>query len=92
MGYDLTATRLEGESALVIQPTIPDSAPDALKNALAVRRAANLHWKCPDCGAQPQMPNHKQQRALPRAGKAIPAIFLHKDGCGCLTDDEGDAA
>jgi hypothetical protein len=81
----------EGDRALVIQPAIPDSAPDTLKNGLAVRRAANVHGKCPDCGAGPQMPNRQQRRALTRAGKVIPALFLHDDGCACLTDDEGGA-
>lgn len=89
--YDVSLTMFDGDRALVIQPAIPDSAPDTLKNGLAVRRAANLHGKCPDCGARPLMPHRQQRRALTRTGKVIPTLFLHEDGCACLTDDEGGA-
>ncbi|MFF9211931.1 MULTISPECIES: hypothetical protein [unclassified Streptomyces] len=89
--YDITVTTFDGELAFVVQPAIPDAAPAALKDGLAVRRAANVHGWCPDCGARPQMPNRRQRRALVRAGKVIPALFFHEDGCACLTDDEGGA-
>jgi hypothetical protein len=87
--YDITVMAFDGEQALVVQPALQDSAPVAFKEGLAVRRAANVHGWCPDCGARPQMPNRKQRRALARAGKVIPALFFHEDGCTCLTDDEG---
>ncbi|QES08825.1 hypothetical protein DEJ44_26500 [Streptomyces venezuelae] len=88
---DITVTTFDGERAFVVQPAIPDSAPAVLKDGLAVRRAANVQGWCPDCGARPQMPNRKQRRALAQAGKVIPVLFFHEDGCTCLTDDEGGA-
>ncbi|WP_406199433.1 hypothetical protein OG920_33225 [Streptomyces europaeiscabiei] len=87
--FDISLTTFDGKPALVVQPTIPDSAQPAVKNGLAVRRAANATGTCPDCGARLQMPNRKERRALTRAGKVIPALFLHEAGCTCMTDDEG---
>ncbi|MGP3977873.1 hypothetical protein ACTWQF_28425 [Streptomyces sp. 8N114] len=88
--YDVTVAEIGGQRALIVQPSIPDGASDALKNGLAIRRAANVTGHCPGCGARVQMPNRQQRRAAARTGKIIHLAMEHEHGCGALLD--GDEA
>jgi hypothetical protein len=41
--------------ALLVLPSIPEDAPDELKNALATRNACATEGRCPDCGTTPDL-------------------------------------
>ncbi|GHD04281.1 hypothetical protein GCM10010313_20380 [Streptomyces violarus] len=86
--FDISVTRFDGEYALVIQPVVPDDAAADVKNALAVRRLANLHGVCPACGAAVTMPNRAQRRAAARVGRTVPAVFRHEDDCIAFCDGD----
>ena len=42
-------------SVLYVLPSIPDDAPDEVKDALAIRNACATEGKCPACGAIPEL-------------------------------------
>lgn len=69
---------------LWLLPEIPDDAPAALKNALAIRNAANVAGVCPDCGACGEITGPDEHGFLH-------LTFEHEDGCGAFTDDEAVA-
>ncbi len=50
-------TRVPGtyKRTLYVLPEIPDDAPAELKNALAIRNAASVAERCPDCHARGQL-------------------------------------
>lgn len=59
-------------------PSIPDDAPDALKNALAIRNACATEGRCPACGAVPEL--HLDEYGIHHL------VFAHEDDCLCLVD------
>jgi hypothetical protein len=73
-----------GRRTLYVLPSIPDDAPAEFKNALAIRNAANVEMRCPDCGAEPYLVG----RVAP--GAIAHLVFEHEHGCHALTD--GSAA
>ncbi|MFC8248375.1 hypothetical protein [Streptomyces chartreusis] len=83
-GNDITITAIAGQRVLVIQPVIPDAAPEELKNGLAIRRTANTTGICPGCGARMAMPNRAERRVARRAGKIIAVVIAHDDDCPAL--------
>jgi hypothetical protein len=66
---------------LWLLPEIPDDAPEAFKNALAIRNACNIQGVCPDCGAQGEIRG-------PDAHGSLHLVFEHENGCGVLHDGE----
>jgi hypothetical protein len=70
--------------ALFVLPEIPDDAPEALKNGLAIRNAANVAGVCPDCGARGEITG-------PDEHGFMHLTFEHEAGCGAFTDDEAAA-
>lgn len=86
--FEISVTQLDGEPTLVVQAEMPDDAPADVKNAIAVRRLANLQGVCPDCGAVRVMPNRAERRAATRAGLMIFAVIVHEDDCAVLCDDD----
>lgn len=75
--------------AFFVLPEIPDDAP-GLKDALAIRSAADLAGRC-RCGAVARLADGTpvDYDALP-PGRLTHSYFLHEVGCPALTDDESD--
>jgi hypothetical protein len=69
---------------LFVLPTIPDDAPEAVKDALAIRNAANVAGVCPDCGARGGITG-------PDEHGFMHLTFQHERGCGAFIDDEAAA-
>jgi hypothetical protein len=55
-------------------PPIPDDAPEAFKNAAAIRNFAWKHGKCPECEARPELGPH------PDIG-VLSVTFQHDPDC-----------
>jgi hypothetical protein len=72
-----------GTRTLIVLPTIPDAASVEHKNALAVRAAANVHGRCPTCGATPEQHRDGTHPDI------VHLVFAHEPWCDALTD--GDA-
>ena len=66
---------------LFVLPGIPDDAPEAFKNALAVRNAANVAGVCPSCRARGELTGPDEHGFLH-------LTFRHEDDCGVLRDEE----
>ena len=66
--------------ALYLLPSIPDDAPTAWKNALALRNTCSTTGRCPDCGARGELTG-PDERGL------LHLTFRHEDDCGVLTDE-----
>jgi hypothetical protein len=64
-------------------PTVPDDAPEDLKNAIAVRNAATRTGTCPGCGAEGQRHSDRHEPWLAHL------VFEHEPDCIVFT---GDAA
>lgn len=67
--------------ALLLLPSIPDDAPETLKNGLAIRNAATTSGVCPDCGARGEL------RGPDKHG-LLHLCFVHEDECAVLLDPE----
>jgi hypothetical protein len=66
--------------ALYLLAEIPDAASEALKNGLAIRKAASTSGVCPDCGARGEIRG-------PDARGFLHLVFEHEQGCGAYTDE-----
>jgi hypothetical protein len=66
---------------LYLLPEIPDDAPAAFKNALALRNASNVQGVCPDCGTRGELTG-------PDTPGFMHLTFRHDDDCGVLRDPE----
>lgn len=66
-----------------VLPSIPDDAPDGVKDALAIRNACATEGRCPSCGATGEL-------SLDRDGLGW-LTFRHLTGCPVLLDDEVSA-
>lgn len=77
--------RVPGMSAkprvLFVLPEIPDDAPTAFKNALAIRNACMTEGRCPDCGADGELHGPDEHGLLH-------LVFEHEPDCDALTDPE----
>ena len=67
--------------ALYLLAEIPDAAPEAIKNGLAIRNTATTSGVCPDRGARGKVRG-------PDALGFLHLVFEHEDGCGVLHDGE----
>jgi hypothetical protein len=72
---------LRRRRALLLLPQIPDAAPAALKDALAVRNEASATGCCPGCGAEARL------LGTPRPGEIVHAVFAHEAGCPALLEE-----
>lgn len=77
-----------GRTCLVM-PTIPDAAPDEVREGIARRRLVYLtdDHQCP-CGARWTLPNRRQRRT---GSHIVMGTVEHKPGCPAC-DDALDAA
>jgi hypothetical protein len=66
---------------LYVLPSIPDDAPEQLKNALAIRNACATEGVCPDCGVVGVVVADE----LPGL---FHLVFRHEDDCAVLRDPE----
>ncbi len=80
--------RIPGMSArprvLFVLPSIPDDAPTAFKNALAIRNACMTEGVCPDCRARGQLRG-------PDGHGLMHLVFAHENDCAVLLDPEAAA-
>ena len=65
---------------LFVLPEIADDAPDAIKNAVAIRNACATEGRCPACGVVPDL--------TWQADGIGHLTFQHESHCPCLRDDE----
>ncbi|GAA2389136.1 hypothetical protein GCM10010420_10830 [Streptomyces glaucosporus] len=84
MKFDLSVTVINGQKALIVQPAIPDDAPQEVKNALATRREANATGVCPACGAVWTRPSRAERREAARRGDPVHLRMEHEDDCSAL--------
>jgi hypothetical protein len=66
--------------ALFVLPAIPDEAPAAVKNALAIRNQCSVEGHCPACDAEPEL--YLDQHGIHHL------VFRHDEDCPCLRDGE----
>jgi hypothetical protein len=69
---------------LYVLPSIPDDAPEELKNAVAIRNARAIEGLCPDCGVRGEITG-------PDEHGIMHLTFEHEAGCGAFTDDKAAA-
>lgn len=67
------------KNVLFVLPLIPDDAPDAVKDALAIRNACATEGRCPACGVEPEL--HLDQFGIHHL------VFFHENDCPCVRDD-----
>lgn len=73
--------RRRNSRALLFRPTIPDDGPTEAKNALALRRDANVTGRCFSCGA-----TFRTVWLAPKIGQAV---MEHESWCEAQTDPPG---
>lgn len=78
--FAVRRTMIDGEPALVIGPTVPDGAPDRLKEGLARRQVVNNGGTCP-CGARATLPNREQRRKAAKTGEPLIVNVVHEPDC-----------
>ncbi len=66
--------------ALHLLPSIPDDAPEVVKNGLAIRNQASASGTCPGCGATVELSGPI------RPGTITHAVFRHDDECPALLE------
>ena len=64
---------------LYVLPSIPDDAPDGLKDGLAIRNVCMTEGRCPACGVTPTY-------SVDDTGIGH-LTFAHEDECRVLRDD-----
>jgi hypothetical protein len=64
---------------LLALPSIPDDAPEAVKNGLAIRNAASASGVCPNCRAKGELTG-------PDALGFFRITFRHETSCRALLD------
>ncbi len=67
--------------ALYLLPSIPDDAPTAWKNALAVRNSCATTGRCSSCGARGELQG-------PDRHGLLHLVFAHEDDCVALFDGD----
>ncbi len=63
---------------LHVLPSIPEDAPVALKNGLAMRNQASTTGRCPGCGAEVELDGPITPDAV------VHGVFRHDDDCPAL--------
>ncbi len=79
--HRIPGTTARPPRTLYLLPEIPDDAPEAFKNAIAVRNACATEGRCPDCGARGELRGPDEHGFLH-------LVFEHEDGCAVLLDPE----
>jgi hypothetical protein len=69
-------------STLFVLPSIPDDAPEALKDGLAIRNACAVEGRCPVCGVEPDLVADRKLAGVWHL------VFRHEDECPGLRDPE----
>jgi len=75
----------DGRRALVVDCTIPDDAPELVREGLARRAICNQGGTCP-CGATWPLPNRAQRRSLKTPGALLRVEVEHENGCPATTE------
>jgi hypothetical protein len=85
---DLYVRDLYGQKAVLLLPTIPDDAPDEIREGIARRRIVMTTGTCP-CGGEMVGPNRAQRRRMERDKRnGDPGVWQvrieHDDDCPAL--------
>lgn len=83
MTIDVFTGEVDGQRAAFLVPTIPDQAPELVREGIARRRLVVLTGTCP-CGAVHQLPNRAERRRAQRAGRIIAASVEHDPRCPAI--------
>ena len=67
---------------LFVLPSIPDDAPEELKDAIAIRNACTTEGRCPVCGAIGEVAPD------PKYAGIYHITFRHEDFCPVLRDED----
>ncbi len=74
----LDLVMIAGERAAVLDSSIPDDAPPAVREGLARRAIVNRGGTCP-CGARAVLPNRAERRR--NRGQVLRVAVWHEPGC-----------
>jgi hypothetical protein len=75
----IPGTYRRNRRALFLLPSIPDDAPEALKNAIGLRNQCAVEGRCPACGALPEP--WRDEHGLDHL------TFRHDEDCPVVRDD-----
>jgi len=80
-------TTTTGEKVVSVVPTIPDGAPDVIREGIARRRLVATGQRCP-CGARLVGPNRAQRRraAKLKTGTVRDVFVWHEHDCPASTE------
>jgi hypothetical protein len=85
-GFDLAiAETWDGDTVAFLLPSVPDDAPDAVREGIARRRITAVEGTCP-CGAGLILPNRAARRAAKRAGGQIRMTVEHEPDCPAVDE------
>ncbi len=70
----------DGQLVGYVLPSIPDDAPEDVREGLARRRISAVQGRCP-CGAVVTMPNRQQRRHAARTRTSLRILVEHEDAC-----------
>ena len=80
-GFDLAiAETHDGDTVAFVLPTVPDDAPEEIREGIARRRIVAVTGECP-CGAVLILPNRAERRAAKRTGQPTHLRCEHEDDC-----------
>ena len=75
----------DGDTVAFVLPTVPDEAPEAVREGLARRRITAIEGRCP-CGGRLILPNREARRRAKRTGEEIRMRVEHEDDCPAIDD------
>lgn len=82
--FDYLAADIDGCRALVVTPTISESASPAVREGLARRRLSMITGECP-CGGRRASLNRAQRRAARRRNGEISTLRIeHESDCPAI--------
>jgi hypothetical protein len=75
----------DGETYAFLLPTVPDQAPEAVREGLARRRITAVTGRCP-CGGRLTLPNRKERRRATRSRRPVHLRVEHENDCPAIDD------
>lgn len=85
--FERIVGEVDGLRTLFVVPTIPDSAPEPVREGLARRRLALINGECPCGGRRPRLSRQQRRAAQRRTGADIGSLqVVHEDGCPAIDE------
>jgi hypothetical protein len=81
---------VDGERVAFLLAHAPESAPEAVKQGIALRNVVATGDPCA-CGARMVMPNRAARRRAARLGEIMNVTIEHEDDCPAVTSNLLDA-